>query len=1521
MKNAMDLIIAFIRRVTAEKSERQAGLRNKGFTVVEVLIALFIAGVVSAAIYSIYNSYYRQSHIQDIVLEAQQNARVALNSMERELMNAGYAAGTPNILTEATANSIEFIYTDPETNPAMSATAQNRLSVRYALQTVAGVQYLIRRANNLTTSTVGNAENVIPYVQSLSFLYYDINGVQITDTSTQANRNNIKFITVVLVTQTREVIQGTLNPKTFMLETHIRLRNIGIGQTALDTTPPAAPTGVKVRDPGICGRLKVKWTLNTEGDIAGYKIYYGTSTGAYTGVINIPLSVLSASTYSCTKTGTTMECSIFPSDPPLAYTPSTAAPGTGTMYYTALKAYDNSLNHSVFSSEVSGNPATSNSDFNVAGDDSTINPAKPQPVTGLLGANGPADGQVALSWSSYNTSANPDVVGFRIYRSASPFTSYPVDPTMPGIGWIAGEPGAGLPQLTQSSTSYTDLGPGLLGCKVYYYAVAPVNCDPTLIADNGGDPVSKKYVQTDYSATCGDGVSACSSGTGFAAVTGSDTAPTKTSPPAAPTLGARAGWKRVAVSLTQPGDADLGQTCVYANQDATPPATYPALLTNTVTYPKASGCYQVDTGTTPVAIRLFENNGIFTVAQLPQNQSTSFWHNSMTTLTSLPSLLDTGIYSYRAVSFDLCGNASLISAAQATTTLCGEDPVGKPPAVTSANVSCCASPASLTWTGVSSNITQPSSVSNPWDLAGYRILRSTDSVVWSASTVLNPAAPFWGTTYDDTTATEGGTYYYRIVSTDCPYEKVNPAPATIISDMSGVLSSSWAQIGPVYPGRIDRDEECADTTAPATVQCTKDNHRAVLTGVNMDNSTGNGTGSSAPDTSFTHSKVTLFLNNTSAGPMTIQSLSVSWVNSSAILREIRIGGGRSGLNTQITNVAPGATTAVTGNPPYTSAASNIAIFNGTIPALSRYVPITFEFRDSSGKSVDMRNDQILMTLAVRNDFTGSSGTTGCVSYLTVSKASEGVMIPVGPKLTSVQQNQPVSPTFAYEVPGSTGLNTVPTTGSYGPIAVSGGLDVTVSVNVVPNTTDETTGGKIGVSAGNVKLYWAETALIVGIPPSLGFTAVTMTNSGGNIWSGVIPARNTLVGAKRVWYYIVAADNDGNFDRAPEMFENPVGTFTGAFTYDQKPFDPCDYTPSAPSSLTNYFVTNTSASVRWPRVTTYTTGSTINTSADPIVYQIWRRTTLAGSFTKIADVNDSLSTACVWNSRTAASPATGAYDSHCSGVPEYFYWRDDFTSPSDLTAYDVSYYVVAKNSCSASANTSTPSNQWRECQGAPSVAAISLTPATSIDARQSYTVTVNDCNLYGGAISTITVNSNSTLAGGVYGSYNVSLTESALNDGSFTGTVATKYPADAGAAVIVNPSDTVSDTVSVTCPACSGPPAAKTITVKTAACDYTPAAPTNLVGNKSGANVNLSWNANSEQDIAQYKIYRRVSTMGTTDGTWTFLASVPVGTTSYTDKPPNNNPNKDHHYYVTASDSCSPTAKESGASNIVGPYAY
>ena len=83
---------------------------NKGFTLVELLVAMAITGIVAGAIFTAFLSQQKSYLIQDQVTEMQQNLRAGMDIMIREIRMAGYdpygnsGAG----IVAATGNSISF---------------------------------------------------------------------------------------------------------------------------------------------------------------------------------------------------------------------------------------------------------------------------------------------------------------------------------------------------------------------------------------------------------------------------------------------------------------------------------------------------------------------------------------------------------------------------------------------------------------------------------------------------------------------------------------------------------------------------------------------------------------------------------------------------------------------------------------------------------------------------------------------------------------------------------------------------------------------------------------------------------------------------------------------------------------------------------------------------------------------------------------------------------------------------------------------------------------------------------------------------------------------------------------------------------------------------------------------------------------------------------------------------------------------------------------------------------------------
>ncbi len=80
----------------------------RGITLVEILIALLLTGILSAAMFKIYINQHHAWMIQDSVIEMQQNARAAVDELSRQLRMTGYEL--PNGLSP-----LEAYNTNPDT--------------------------------------------------------------------------------------------------------------------------------------------------------------------------------------------------------------------------------------------------------------------------------------------------------------------------------------------------------------------------------------------------------------------------------------------------------------------------------------------------------------------------------------------------------------------------------------------------------------------------------------------------------------------------------------------------------------------------------------------------------------------------------------------------------------------------------------------------------------------------------------------------------------------------------------------------------------------------------------------------------------------------------------------------------------------------------------------------------------------------------------------------------------------------------------------------------------------------------------------------------------------------------------------------------------------------------------------------------------------------------------------------------------------------------------------------------------
>lgn len=144
-----------------------------GFTLCELIIAMAVGMIVMGALYSILTTQYRTITIQEQIAEMQQNVRIGMEIMLRDIRMAGYnptktiswSNGTPPGLTIATANSLSFVC-DLNANGDTAATSANAdENITYERYDDNGVSSLGRTAN-------GTRKSIVKNIESLTFIYY-----------------------------------------------------------------------------------------------------------------------------------------------------------------------------------------------------------------------------------------------------------------------------------------------------------------------------------------------------------------------------------------------------------------------------------------------------------------------------------------------------------------------------------------------------------------------------------------------------------------------------------------------------------------------------------------------------------------------------------------------------------------------------------------------------------------------------------------------------------------------------------------------------------------------------------------------------------------------------------------------------------------------------------------------------------------------------------------------------------------------------------------------------------------------------------------------------------------------------------------------------------------------------------------------------------------------------------------------------------------------------------------------------
>jgi prepilin-type N-terminal cleavage/methylation domain-containing protein len=174
----------------------RAWLRNqRGFTAAELLVVTAMIGLVMAGIFALQQQGQFAYLMGSNRVETQQNARVALDIMTRELRTATSITAIPS------ATSITFV-------------DQNGTTIQYSLA-----------AGTLTRTVGGVATPLIGGVQSLTMTYYSVYDVSTATYTATTNAAQVRVIKVALVTGTEDgSASGSPGDQHATVESMIRLR-------------------------------------------------------------------------------------------------------------------------------------------------------------------------------------------------------------------------------------------------------------------------------------------------------------------------------------------------------------------------------------------------------------------------------------------------------------------------------------------------------------------------------------------------------------------------------------------------------------------------------------------------------------------------------------------------------------------------------------------------------------------------------------------------------------------------------------------------------------------------------------------------------------------------------------------------------------------------------------------------------------------------------------------------------------------------------------------------------------------------------------------------------------------------------------------------------------------------------------------------------------------------------------------------------------------------------------------------
>jgi type IV pilus assembly protein PilW len=220
---------------------------RKGFTLVELLVAMAISGIVAGAIFTAFQSQQKSYLIQDQVTEMQQNIRAAMDIMVREIRMAGYDPYEDSGAGVIKAEGETFTFTLSAEDDGYDNNSDNTTDEKGELETI---QYDLYDAysdgdNDIGRQVGGLKRAVAENIEEIEFYYTLADGTNATAPAT-ANYSEIRSVQIAILARAEHEDPKFSNSKNYttpsggqwgpyddgfrrrLLSTTIRCRNMGL---------------------------------------------------------------------------------------------------------------------------------------------------------------------------------------------------------------------------------------------------------------------------------------------------------------------------------------------------------------------------------------------------------------------------------------------------------------------------------------------------------------------------------------------------------------------------------------------------------------------------------------------------------------------------------------------------------------------------------------------------------------------------------------------------------------------------------------------------------------------------------------------------------------------------------------------------------------------------------------------------------------------------------------------------------------------------------------------------------------------------------------------------------------------------------------------------------------------------------------------------------------------------------------------------------------------------------------------